>query len=327
MVMSSTPHAGARVLVTNRNYSAVMETLSKAEFLYCDTEGSGLHPWGNKPGGDFHRMWKVPGDRICGISMKVRGARAVRAAEGHVERGEARRVGEILGAFYFPFRHMNFSENLPLCKLRQDIAPLLTRIRSGGFNYGYDLQMLHQDGVPAPEGFEEVSTAAHLLNENELSLKLKQLAKKYVRPDAADEEEVLKERLVGAGLGKGNMWRLPAGDVEPYACDDVILTEGLQAFYEPHLRTWKLYDLWRELNDYAAAILAMEIEGLLLDVPTIEKYVAEAREQVVRTTEVIRGLTGNPNSNPNSHPQMQRWLRVSTTAHEFLEEMIDKPGV
>jgi DNA polymerase-1 len=280
------------VLVTEQNYVTAMEHLDKCDALFTDTETSGLDPWA--------------GDRVIGISCKGR--------------GDPR-------AYYFPIRHTQ--GNLPLEKVIGHFKPLLTkpRVTYAGFNYGFDLQSLAQDGIPLPDAFEEVSTAAHLMNENERSFKMKDLARKYLEREV-NEDEKLKEMLIERGLGKGGMWQLPPEDVEPYACDDVVLTEQLRDFYVPHLQTWKLYDIWREVNEYAHAVVTMECRGLQLDVPLIEQYMAEAEVEKIKALEVMRQLSGDPRISPDTHKRNQRWLRVPTTEREYLEPFVDKiPGV
>jgi DNA polymerase-1 len=268
-----------------------MEHLDKCDTLYTDTETSGLDPWA--------------GDRVIGISIKGR--------------GDSR-------AYYLPIRHT--TGNLPLEKVIADLKPILTKpIRHVGFNYGFDRQGLAQDGIPAPERLEEISTAAHLMNENEPSLKMKNLARKYLDREV-NEDEKLQDMLVAKGLGKGGMWQLPPEMVEPYACDDVVITEQLQDFYTPHLQSWGLYGIWQEINEYAHAVLMMEMRGMQLDMPLIEQYIVEAQAEKAKSLEVIRRLSGDPKVSPDTHARNQKWLGVPTTAREYLEDFVGKmPGV
>lgn len=282
------------MLVTENNFVRAMEDLDREETeLFTDTEATGLTPWA--------------GDRLCGISAK--------------------RPGPQAEAYYFPFRHKE-GPNLEMRKLKF-FGPLMSKpkVTYVGWNYPFDMQTMMQDGVPLPVKIEEVSAAAHLMNENEEHFKLKKIAKKYVAPESDDEEEKLAATLLKNGWGKGDMWKLPSWIVEPYACDDVRLTERVRDFYLPHLRNWKLYDLWRELNEYALMICEMECLGMPLDVPLIEQYVAESRVKQVESLAVIRTLTGNPAANPNSHPQMQKWLGLKSTARDVLEDLEHIPGV
>lgn len=282
------------MLVTDHNYVRTMEALDRVETeLFADSETTGLTPWA--------------GDRLCGISLKGPGYDSE--------------------AYYFPFRH-GYGPNLDPCRLKH-FGPLLSKrhVTYVGWNYNFDMQTFMQDGIPLPVKTQEVSAAAHLMNENEEHFKLKKIAKKYLDEGSDDEEEKLGAVLLANGWGKGDMWRLPAHVVEPYACDDVRLTEKVRDFYVPHLKNWKLYDLWLEVCEYAYIICEMECLGMQLDVPLIHQYIAESRIEQVKSLEVIRTLTGDPAANPNSHPQMQRWLGLKSTARDIIEDLEHIPGV
>lgn len=276
------------MLVTNDTYASSMEYLEKVPNLVVDLETNGL------------KMWQ--GHRLCGIA-----------------------IGAEDKSFYFPFRHVN--GNLPLDKL-QDFKPILSDPRKTytGYNYGFDLKFLAVEGIALPVTIECVQTAAHLMNENEETFKLKKLGDKYVRPGSSDEDAKLAERLLSFGYGKDEMWRLPPEEVAPYACQDVILTRELRDFYLPHLDTWGIQALWREVNEYLLHVTAMEVRGMFLNTTLIHQYIGECKIQVERMRGVIEKLAGYP-INLNSSKQLQAWLGLESTAAEVIETMKDRPGV
>lgn len=283
-----------RTLVTMDLYAIAVERLSKFSRLVVDTETTGLNVWG--------------GDCVVGVSIKGKGDDQ---------------------AFYFPFRHGDKygpSGNLPEEKLQ----PLIDLIGDSkvenvtGFNWSYDSKMLYQEGLPLSPKFTCVMLAAHLMNENEPSLKLKKLAARYVDPTAGQAEEKLNEKARSLGLDpKSEMWKLPASEVYVYACDDVILTDKLEDFYIPHLETWKILQLWRDVCLYQYNILEMEISGMPLNMELMEQYIVEADKKIEESTRALHVAAGYP-INPRSPKQLQAWLGLESTAAEVLEILAPK---
>jgi len=273
---------------TPEAYAPAMERITRCKELIVDTETTGLRPWN--------------GDRLVGI-----------AVEADSE------------AYYFPFRHVQ--GNLPPEKF-PDFQRELSRPDKNyvGFNYTFDMQTMIQDGVPLPAHIHEVKCQAHLMNENEPSFKLKALGDKYLGPGASQEAADLDDLLLERGLGKGHMWKLPPEQVAPYACQDVRLTRGLRDFYIPHLKTWKIYDIWQEVNEYQLIVSEIECKGMKLITPLMRQYIEEADRKVEEMRAIIEELAGYK-INLNSAKQVQKWLGVASTAREFLELMPDRPGI
>jgi DNA polymerase-1 len=257
-------------------------------------------------------------------------------------------------SFYFPFRHGQ-GDNLP-----EHLLPVLVAATSGSekvwrmHNAPFDIAIMTRDGwdfpghgrVGTPTGcsrIEESMVAIHILNENEVSLALKDLGNKYLSTDASLEEDILVTKLVdylnsirktgkkivASKKLKGEMWRLSASDVGPYAEQDVRLTWDLIEFAIPKLKERgcaglglpydNLYGLWQETNDYQALITRMEMRGILVDTPAAERQIAEAETHMERLHDAMRRM-GGPD-NPNSHPQVQKWLDVPSSARKALEKL------
>lgn len=286
----------AKHLVTMDTFATAVERLDKGKTLVNDTETDGLDVW--------------TGNQMVGISMKVKGDSE---------------------SFYFPFRHgskFGPSGNLPLEKL-EPLRALYAKedVEHVGFNYEFDQKMLRADGFKLHEKSRCVQKAAHLMNENEPSLALKKLAVKYVSPEAAKDEEIQNEYARSLGLDpKSEMWKLPASKVSDYACSDVIITDQLEDFYLPHLATWKIDGLWREVNEYAYHVLRGDCEGFKLDLPLMEQYIIEAEEHSTATERELQRLAGYP-INPRSPKQLQAWLGMDSTAAEKLEPFKDRPEI
>lgn len=277
--------------------------------MTVDTETDGLHPW--------------HGNRLCGISLKCN------------ER-----------VFYFPFRHgIGMGEiNLPL-PLLQDFKEILTCdwVVYLGHNYKFDLQMFYVDGITVPKHIEDTQLAAHLMNENEYDYKngnivfingkpktmyrLKELSDRYVGGTSSMEEAELERKLIKvwgyaktAKEAKGRMWMLAPEHVAPYAIQDVVITRALRDFYIPHLKTWRLYDIWQESNEYEVVATWMEIHGMQLDIPLMDQYMKQSipkAEEYLKKLQEIAGYALNPRSNP----QMSAFMGMKSTAKERLDEI------
>ena len=280
----------------DERYRALMERFEKAPELTIDVETTGL------------RIWH--GDCICGIAVYD---------------------GEV--AAYFPFRHET-GPNLPLERL-EDFRRLIRGKTIVNHNIKFDMGAMWVDGFPLPHRVEDSMLAAHLMNENEYKLDalgrpirrsdghmatdytLSNLAKKYLgQADSKDEmEQIMKER----GLTKSSLWRLPPELVAPYAVGDVKLAKALRDFYVPHLKLWRLYDLWQEVNRYCIITAKMEIRGLQFDQDRIRQYMEEAEQMIEPALKEIQVLAGYE-INPASPKQLQAWLGLDSTSKMALEE-------
>lgn len=290
-----------------------LEYVSTLEEIVCDVETDGLHPY--------------RGNRICGIAF-----------------------GNRHTPFYAPYRHGE-GTNLPMETIRY-FDPVLSHPEKTyvGFNYKFDLQFLGVDGIPLPTKIEEVLAAAHLMNENERvpltktqkaeykaankmqpSFKLKYLGKKYLYAEAAEEQDELVRKIIERGFARnaedaaGQMWRLPASDVAPYACQDIILTHDLRDFYIEPLKIWHLYDMYQELNEYHLITTKMEMRGIVLDVPLIHKYMAEAEEMKAPAQAKLNELAGYE-INANSYKQVNACLQLPSGKKEVLEDIMESEG-
>jgi len=287
------------MLVNERNYAALLRHFEKATDLVADLETTGLHPFS--------------GHRLCGVALEAGGVSA-----------------------YFPFRHkegQNLSPDL--------LSPLLDLWVSGvpvtGHNLvRFDNQMIAMErpdlvnklvlSDQIPSGDTMIS--AYLNDENELSYKLENLASCYrvVKFDPKAEEEKLVAELARRGWrnkdAKSHLWELPPEVVEPYACNDVTLTRGLKTYYDYVLQSQGLLEIEREMLNYARIAARMERVGLKIDRARLEEQRDRTAARRDRWLEEIRSTAG-ADANPNSPPQMCKWLGVSSTKAELLNRMED----
>lgn len=280
---------------TKELLSPALEFLDKQSQITIDLETTGLQP--------YH------GDQMIGIAAHASGE-----------------------SFYFPYRHHARAvdgENLPLDTLRH-FRPLLSKpnVTYTFWNAKFDLQFLARDGVPLPALAEDVMLAAHLLNEDEPSFALKRVGDKYLGYNASEAEAELIKKLRAIGGGKGDIWRLSAEEVAPYAEQDARMTSELREFYLTPLARWdaephRLLRIWRGINQYMLAITRMEMRGLKLDVPTIEIYNRQALEMAEHFEARLRSLAGY-NINPRSSKQLQALTGLPSTAVAILRRVSEQ---
>lgn len=260
-----------------------------------DTETTGLNPWGT--------LDRDP-DTIVGISIAT-------ARE----------------AYYFPFGHYP-GRNLPeeAWDFFRSYLSNPDRIY-GGHNYKFDMHFLKQAGVEYPNLIEDSMLSAHLLNENEETFALKPLSDKYLGEGSSLEESILLEKIraQGAGGGKAEMWRLPAEDVEPYACDDVRLCRRLLELHRPALEYWGLGEIFKQVNYYEIITARMEYRGLLLDLDRMRGLEEQAREEILKAERVLKEKAGYA-VNVNSSKQVTALLGTENARAETLEILAEEGG-
>lgn len=266
---------------TASEWGAYIEKLHRADHFYCDLETDGLLAWGES--------------KIVGIALK----------------------GPGLEPAYAPMRHLE--GNIPI-ECLQDLAPLLQTKIFTNHNTSFDLRFLMKEGLPLPPRIRDTMVAARLLDTTQ-SAALKTLGARYLRPDAADAEGKLEELLKAHGLkSKAEMYKLHPSLVAPYACEDVVLVEEMEAWQRPHLERWGLYDLYLERCMYLEILLRAEKRGCLLDRPLTQSYLEEAQRNQDELGKELTALAGK-DVNPGSSKQMQELLGVRSTAKKIIERL------
>jgi DNA polymerase-1 len=226
-------------------------------------------------------------------------------------------------SYYFTFRHAE-GRNLPE-ELLQPLRDLLRDREQVFHNAQFDLAMLYKEGFQLPAKIQDTIVAASLVNENEgdeQGFGLKPLSVKYLGADADEEERVLGAELKARKLrGKGNMYKLPAALVEPYACQDVKLTRDLYWNRHKELNRWRLLPLFQEVNRYLLALTRMHLRGFMIDREEIARQRATIGPRIETARARLRELAGF-DINVNSSAQLQKWLGVTTTKKEYLYEVL-----
>lgn len=266
---------------------------------------------------------------------------------GNAERKQDRVIGIAIHdadeAYYLPLRHMQ-GVNLPYEETMNFLRPYLSdHYRTyGGWNYNFDLHMmLASDEIPMADNIEDAMLALHLINENEPDFKLKEVSDRYGIGDGSLQESILEDKVYAEcqrlGLEcskspraqnntKSMMYVLPPEDVEPYACDDVRLTRKALEMLRPALKSYGLYDIWKQINYYSYIICTMEHVGMHIDPDIIKGYQIEAVSKFEEAQAELNKAAGFE-LNPNSPKKVCEFLHVSSSSAEALVDVIDAGGV
>lgn len=205
-------------------------------------------------------------------------------------------------AFYLPIDHEggdNLDREIVLQYLRDQAAEFRGDIV--GANLQYDLDYLAQVGIIfRPRFFRDVQIAEPLLDENQFSYSLQNIA---VRNGFEGKEHSHLEaagRMFGLGDEKqikGNLWKLPARHVGPYAEVDARLPLRLIQVQERRIvaednadqrgnTLWSLYDLESRL---LPVLIKMRRRGVRIDFDQLDRVEARTiREEEDALQEVSR---------------------------------------
>lgn len=284
-------------LVTDRTVSAELERIERGDSHTVDKETNGLKPWA--------------GDRLVGVAVETDGEAA-----------------------YFGFRHEG-GGNVPIEYLPKLFRALRGRgnKRYRGWNIRYDFTMASYE-----EGGEWCLNAetddgivdALLMNENEPSFSLANMAEKYLGFGAAASkhkmDRLLDERFSkvrSARDRKGMLWKLPAREVAEYACGDVLLPLRLRERFAPALENWGLTQLAREMNQYNLLLARMQKTGIQIDVERCRHLSETTEARKAELLEKVRKLAGPGchQLNPNSWQQVSKLLGTVDAKEKTLERL------
>jgi len=187
-------------------------------------------------------------------------------------------------------------------------------------NAVFDLHILHFSGIMEVRGKVHcTSVIAHILNENEPSYKLKDLAPKYLKFEAD-----LYSELFGAN---GKFAEVELKYALHYACKDTHLTYKLYEFYLKHLNGTGLINYYLKVEQPLLQVIArMEREGFCVDLDEVRKQESEIKIKLKDMENELYGTLGEINL--NSPVQLKNALnnigaKVSGTSAEVLKNYED----
>lgn len=252
------------LILVDEDLLELSSMLKKETLIAVDTETTGVDIWGK--------------DVIVGISLSLD------KADEH---------------FYIPIRH-----NVPEAQLSPEYVWYVLKehlenenIKKVLHNAKFDIHMLMKEGIRLRGLYMDTMVAMHVLNENEPSFALKNLATKYGSKFGFEDKSNTYEEL----FGKGGFENTPLDIGTVYACKDTHLTLKFHKWIMTHFnRLPKLKDLYFNIElPITEVFVDMEQNGFNMDLSFADTYRQELEVQVEALNNQIKEGFGNININSN----------------------------
>lgn len=250
-----------KLIQTSEQLEQLVKDLEKEEVVALDTETTGL---------DVYR------DTLVGISFSLP------KADYHV---------------YIPIGHTE-GQQLPMPFVLKTLLPLLTSPALGKVfhNAKFDIQMFIRHGVFVRGVKHDTRVAMAVLNENEISYALKNLATKYGKHFGFSDSSHTFEELFGKSCCFADV---PLDVALVYAAKDTHLTYKLYQWQMEHLtKRPKLLKLYQEIeNPLIEVVVEMEQAGFTFDLDFSKEYGEELRAEITVIENQLKGHFGDINFN------------------------------
>jgi len=220
--------------------------------------------------------------------------------------------GEVVGVsfcieddrpYYLPVGHLG-GDNLPKDKVFQYLADQSRNFKGVlvGANLKYDLgymRVKHGINFDNVSYYGDVQIAEPLIDELPLTFNLNAIAKRHgLEPkdeilllEAAKMYDLMTKKKPKTGW-KGNLWKLPARYVGPYAEYDAQLPLKLLRKQERMLENRGLWDIYRMESKLLIALLRMTIRGVRIDFEQLNAHEAGFIKEEKRCYQEIKDQTG-----------------------------------
>ncbi len=249
------------MLIQNREqFNAAITVLNQAELIGVDTETTLTDKWDTKiviGVGTYCEIPSQPG---------------------------------MYASFYFPFRHEiratfihEGQSNLPLAWLRELGSPLSDPNKVFVFhNAKFDITVLARDNIKVQGLFWDTMLMSHMLKEYEYK-KLELCAKREFGIDSAAEKAIMKK--IHKQMER---WEaIPPVVMGKYCEMDAELTYRLFHVYKPRMDAEELTPLWRDEYEFCKILIAMEQQGVGLNIPRAETLAFRTRQRLIELQETL----------------------------------------
>ena len=214
--------------------------------------------------------------------------------------GWARKDGEIVGyavatsqwSGYVPVNHFgggNLDKRI-VEKWMQSV--LSTPSKKIMHNAQYELGWLVASGYKVNGRVIDTMITASLLDENRFSYSLNALAYDYL--NKTKSEKTLQEAAKSFGVDpKGELWKLPAMYVGPYAETDAVLTLELWNYFIGKLSQEELWTVHGLETDLLPCLVDMTLRGVRIDMDGVERtkqYLIKEEKKALAQIKHITGL-------------------------------------
>lgn len=210
---------------------------------------------------------------------------------------------------YIPVDHADTTPQLDREFVLRELKPILYDESIGKVlhNAIFDIAMFRRHGYDLRGVVWDTMTAMHMLNENEESFKLKDLAPKYLGVESDTFDQL---------FGKNAQFRdIPLDIALAYAAKDTHLTWRLYEFQQHHMAKLPTILEYYQMVEVPLlyVIVDLEANGYILDLDYAKKYGEELRERAEKLwEEVVAELSphydGESPLNINSVQQMRPTL-------------------
>ncbi len=262
------PASEAAVIDTEEKLTALLRVLESADAVSLDTETTSTDP--------------MRAD-LVGISL------AVKAGEG----------------YYIPVGHATGEAQLPLEQVISALRPALTspQIIKVGHNLKYDALVLARSGLDVQPLAFDTMIAEWLISPDSYNLGLKEMAANRLGLAMTHIEE-----LIGKGKNQIGMDRVPVAKVAPYAAADAEVCLRLMPILAAKMDESNATKLFNEIEmPLVPVLMQMERNGILLDVPYLQKLSVELAGRLAEIEKSIWETVGYP-FNINSTQQLSKAL-------------------
>lgn len=167
-------------------------------------------------------------------------------------------------------------------------------------NIKYDLKIVEKYGVQVKGPLFD-TMIAHYLITPEGKHGMDHLAELYL-----NYRPISIETLIGKkGKNQGTMLDVDPNQVVDYACEDADVTFQLKEIFEPEIKKDHLENLFYNMEMPLVRVLKdMEMNGINLDVPALEKFSTELEVDITKLEKEIKELAGVQDFNLDSPKQL-----------------------
>lgn len=166
--------------------------------------------------------------------------------------------------------------------------------------------------------FGDVAHRAALLDDHRFRFGLDQLAKDFLNTDAGKMDLQLRD--------KGNLWRLPAWEVAPYAVHDVELVDQLVNVTNPEIDKQDLRRVLTLEEQIIPVVVEMEKNGCFLDMDLLAQWTAAARTEYHAAMHRIYRAVGFHLSSPDSSKDIAKLFKALSIPITAFTGSFDKQG-
>lgn len=290
-----------------------MPALREQRVIAFDTETSGLDPWN--------------GDRICGMSFAFQNGTT----------------------YYLPVRHLRTVPNIRFDKVGRrkvrveydevfrtfrQLPPQIihhvfkvildANMHVIGHNLKFDLKMVEAEGIDTSElRVSDTMIMARVANNIERRVALKVLGVRYINPDAADQQDWLKETMKERGwsykdpeTGDTIMhfdWFEPF-EMADYAEQDARLTFQLYRKLRADISEQHQDLVYQRECQLLTVLVRMEMYGMKIDLDYVRQSLAEIMPRIADLRETIYSVAGGEFDidSPLQFAQVMSKLEITT---------------